>query len=75
MDIDDILRVNNIPNAAALKIGKELIIPGAVKKSSSKTQNPTKLIPIPGKTPSTTPSMGVDPTKDRYIIKYTGLSR
>ncbi len=75
VDIDDILRVNNIPNAAALKIGKELIIPGAVKKSSSKTQNQPKLVPIPGKTPSTTPNIWVDPTKDRYAIKYTGLSR
>jgi len=49
--------VNNIPNAAALKIGKELIIPGAVKKSSSKTQNQPKLVPIPGKNPSTTPNI------------------
>jgi hypothetical protein len=57
VDIDDILRVNNIPNAAALKIGKELVIPGAVKKSSSKTKNQPKLVPIPGKTPSTTPNI------------------
>jgi len=76
VDIDDILRVNNIPDATALKIGKELIIPGAVKKTiPQKTQNQPKLVPIPGKIPTTTPNMGVDSTKDRYSVHYTGLGR
>jgi LysM repeat protein len=37
IDIDDIMKVNNISNVTAIRVGKELIIPGAVKKTLVKT--------------------------------------
>jgi surface antigen len=80
------MKVNNISNVTAIRVGKELIIPGAVKKTIQKSI--AKIDTPPGKgskiippTPSTTPQKTPTPViqssglQDRYTVKYTGLSR
>ncbi len=78
VDADDIVRVNRLKNIASIRVGMELVIPWAVKKTSpSKSQN-TNLVVIPGKTPTTKPTIKEAPAsglKDRYAVKYTGSSR
>lgn len=78
VDADDIVRVNRLKNIASIRVGMDLVIPWAVKKTTpSKTQN-TNLVVIPTKTPSTKPSVkndSISGLKDRYEVKYTGSSR
>jgi len=86
IDVDDIMKVNNISDVTAIRVGKELIIPWAVKKivqkSIAKTDIPpgkgSRIIPpTPSPTPQKTPTPIIQSSglQDRYSIKYTGLSR
>jgi surface antigen len=86
VDSDDIVRINGLKDAASIRKGMELMIPGAAQKSSqnslAKTNDKpsskgTNLTPIPTPTPSTKPTVIDSSTwlKSRYLVKYTGLSR
>lgn len=85
VDADDIVSINGLKNAASIRTGMELIIPGAIKKNtkvatSTKTnEKPAakSLTPVPTPTPSQKPTVVDSSTglKSRYTIKYTGLSR
>jgi LysM repeat protein len=43
VDTDDIVSVNNLKNAASIRIGMDLMIPGAIKKTSPSSQAETKV--------------------------------
>ncbi len=90
----DIVSVNNLRDSASIRIGMDLMIPGAIKKTLpvivkkpeiSPTQK-TGVTQIATKvkdtneakiSPKVTPTIISSKTglKDRYIVKYTGLSR
>lgn len=80
VDSDDIVKINRLKDVASIRTGMELVIPGAVKKtttSSAKSSN-TNLTVVPTKTPSKAPKVvetNAAGLKDRYTVKYTGLSR
>jgi LysM repeat protein len=88
---NDIVTINMLRDAASIRIGMELMIPGAIKKSlpavvkieespskTAGTRIATKIkdtsdakIVAPNAT-SISPKTGL---KDRYTVKYTGMSR
>ncbi len=59
IDSDDIIRVNRLSNAASLRTGMDLVIPGAVRKTQSAPvavkKSDDKKVPIPTKTPTKAP--------------------
>ena len=76
---DDIVRVNGLRDAASIRKGMDLMIPGAVQKIA-KTKDTTKIAdlkPIPTQTPNKTPTVinSVTGLKSRYLVKNNGLSR
>jgi murein DD-endopeptidase MepM/ murein hydrolase activator NlpD len=79
----DIVSVNQLRDAASIRIGMDLMIPGAIKRTVAKADIPPPKkssaisVPVPTPRPSTTPAMGSATTglKDRYIVKYTGKNR
>jgi surface antigen len=77
----DIVRVNGLRDAASIRKGMDLMIPGAIAKvTKSKEVSPEKsanLKPIPTPTPDKKPTVidTVTGLKSRYLVKYTGLSR
>ncbi len=100
VSVPDIVSVNMLRDAGSIRIGMDLMIPGAIKhtpsladtsdKSGSKTplnKVATKILNVtdtkisPKETEKISPK---EPTvnissktglKDRYVVKYTGLSR
>ncbi len=83
VNASDIVSVNQLRDAASIRIGMDLMIPGAIKRTVAKVDIPppkkqsTNLVPVPTSRPSTTPTMGSAKTglKERYAVKYTGKSR
>ena len=85
VDVGDIVRVNNLHDAASIKKGMELMIPGAARdivdtkdKSPPKTALPKtgNLKPIPTAIPYSKPTVIDTATglKSRYAIKNNGGS-
>ncbi len=89
VELDDIVRVNNLRDAASIRNGMDLMIPGAARSipSVKPTQIATNTSPAkstnattPAKKPTTIQNMDsgkedASGLKSRYAIKYTGLSR
>ncbi len=90
MELDDIVRVNNLRDAASIRNGMDLMIPGAARSipSVKPTQMTTNTSPVKSTSTSTTPvkkpttiqnmdsgKEDASGLKSRYAIKYTGLSR
>ncbi len=82
IDADDIVRVNRLSNAASLRIGMDLVIPGAVRKvpaavNIAKNKIEDKKIPIPTKAPTKAPVTVSQVTglKSSYAVEYSGKSR
>lgn len=78
----DILAFNKLTPTSTLRIGMELMIPGAQKRSNpQKPQNiaqapQAKLTPIPQDKPSKTPvTIDENGLKSRYAVVYTGKGR
>ena len=80
VDADDIVRVNNLANAASIRKGMDLMIPGAAPKKI----NIAKVVPVsqtltPIPQPQPTPKPVIEDSemglKNRYAVKYNGLSR
>lgn len=84
----DIVTINSLRDVSSIRIGMDLMIPGAIRKAapevaktelnSSKTQIATKVkdgndAKIVAKTTTTISSK--TGLKDRYTVKYTGMSR
>ncbi len=77
--------MNNLRDAASIRKGMDLMIPGAARdieqkkidKPTAKTSATSILKPVPTKDPSTKPTLIDTATglKSRYTVKYTGLSR
>lgn len=86
MSSSDIVTVNNLRDVSSIRIGMDLMIPGAIRKAvpelaktetnPSKTQIATKIkdtndAKIVSK--STTTISSKTGLKDRYAVKYTGM--
>jgi LysM repeat protein len=82
IDGDDIIRVNRLSNAASLRIGTDLVIPWAVRKTQPTTpiavkKADDKKIPVPTKVPTKIPTTVSQVTglKSAYAVEYSGKSR
>ena len=87
----DIVSVNTLRDSASIRIGMELMIPGAIRKTpavTAKTETPStkaSLAKVATKTKDSADakiapkeSTTISPKtglKDRYTVKYTGKSR
>ena len=87
----DIVSVNTLRDSASIRIGMELMIPGAIRKTpavTAKTETPStkaSLAKVATKTKDSADakiapkeSTTISPKtglKDRYLVKYTGKSR
>lgn len=79
VDVDDIIKINNLHDAASIRKGMDLLIPGAAPKKVQAIVKRSSLPPPESSVrPQITPSSVVDTMtglKSRYTVKYTGLSR
>ncbi len=83
ISVADIVQTNGLRDAASIRKGMDLMIPGAVQKiakiqdAPKNTVKTADLRPIPTQVPDKTPTVinTVTGMKSRYLVKYTGLSR
>ncbi len=83
IESEDIIRVNRLSDAASLRIGTDLVIPWAVRKTTQDLAVVTpkkpedKKIPVPTKTPTKAPVTVSEVTwlKSSYAVEYTWKSR
>lgn len=82
VDSDDIVRVNRITDNTTLRIGMDLVIPGAVRKAQPQAtqaiaKKDDKQIPVPTKKPTKAPVTISEKTglKSSYEVAYSGKSR
>ena len=86
MNIDDIIRVNNLKDAASIRDGVDLMIPGAARdveltdarkapKVSKDTASTKTVKPTLNKQKATVSSSDGSGIKARYAVKNTGSTR